>query len=167
VNVTGEYRATGGLGGGTGGGSAVGGPGTVYIHKLPSNEMLLDGTRDDAVISHDSNVTHELTNRTLFVDNRDRATDNLSVTDAYGNLSRAGGIAWLIPGDLPEFVPSALGAQPSDIVIDYLQLYGRVEFAFLSRNCLKCSVTIRVANIEGNAYIISFTVYLFANLSCN
>jgi len=112
-------------------------------------------------------VTHELTNRTLFVDNRDRATDNLSVTDAYGNLSRAGGIAWLIPGDLPEFVPSALGAQPSDIVIDYLQLYGRVEFAFLSRNCLKCSVTIRVANIEGNAYIISFTVYLFANLSCN
>ena len=151
MNVTGEYRAVGGLQGGAG--SAVGGPGTVYIHKLPSNETLFDGTHDSAVISHDSNVTRELTNRTLFVDNRRRAT-NISVTDAYSDHSRAGSVAWLIPGDLPDFVPSVSGADSSDVVIDYLQLYGRAEFGFLSRNCLECSVTIRVANIEGNIYAV-------------
>ena len=152
MNVTGEYRAVGGLQGGAG--SAVGGPGTVYIHKLPSNETLLDGTHDSAVISHDSNVTRELTNRTLFVDNRRRATNGISVTDAYSDHSRAGSVAWLIPGDLPDFVPSVSGADSSDVVIDYLRLYGRSEFGFLSRNCLECSVTIRVANIEGNIYAV-------------
>jgi len=152
MNVTGEYRAVGGLQGGAG--SAVGGPGTVYIHKLPSNETLFDGTHDSAVISHDSNVTRELTNRTLFVDNRRRATDNISVTEAYRDHSRAGSVAWLIPGDLPDFVPSVSEADSSDVVIDYLRLYGRAEFGFLSRNCLECSVTIRVANIEGNIYAV-------------
>ena len=148
--MIGQFKATGGLDGG--GGSAVGGPGTVYIHKLPSDETLLDGTHPDAVISHDSNVTYELTNRTLFVDNHRRAANDLSVTEAYSDYSHAGSVAWLIPGELPDFVPPVLGAASSDVVIDNLQLYGRAEFGFLSGNCLKCSITIRVANIEGNIY---------------
>ena len=150
--MAGQFKAIGGLDGG--GGSAVGGPGTVYIHKLPSDETLLDATHPDGVISHDSNVTRELTNRTLFIDNRCLAAKDQSVTTTYSTFSHAASIAWLMPGKLPEFVPSVLGAASSDIVIDYLQMYGCVEVGFLRKDCLTCSIDIRVANIESKYYVI-------------
>ena len=60
------------VGGEGGSGAEHGGPGTIYLHRLPWEEdlVLIDGTNANNIITHDSNVTRELTNRTLYIDNR-------------------------------------------------------------------------------------------------
>ncbi|KAI8478546.1 hypothetical protein Bbelb_437250, partial [Branchiostoma belcheri] len=72
----GSVAAGGGSGGSqflaTGGdGYEPGGPGTVYLHRLqPDNQtQLLDATSEEAQVTHDSNVTQPLTNRTLYINN--------------------------------------------------------------------------------------------------
>lgn len=76
----------GGLGGSE---SEPGGPGTIYLHRLPwlENQMLIDGTNTDAIITANSNVTGDHTNRTLYIDNRYVHFRSNKITYSKLNLS--------------------------------------------------------------------------------
>ena len=148
--LPGEFKGVGGLGGSN---AEHGGPGTVYIHKLPLDDSIvfLDGTHPSAVVSHDSNVTEPVTNRTLFIDNRGRAprNRNRNITDAYSDLRHGASIAWVITAELPDFVPPVNGSTEGVLALDYLQLYGEAHVGFLNLTCEGCEVGLSVLNIEG------------------
>ena len=147
---TGEFKGVGGLGGSS---AEHGGPGTVYIHKLPLDDsvVFLDGTHPSAVVSHDSNVTEPVTNRTLFIDNRGRAprNRNRNITNAYSDLRQGASIAWVITAPLPDFVPPVNGSMDGVLALDNLQLYGEAHVGFLNLTCEGCGVGLSVLNIAG------------------
>ena len=152
--LPGEFRAAGGSAGIS---AEYGGPGTIYVHKLPTDNrsVLFDGTSDNSAISHDVNVT--LTNRTLFIDNRGKLPKdrNRNLTEAWENFSLGSTTAWVIPGPYPNFVPaidSNLTSQP-EVPIDYLRIYGGGQVAFMNTVCPTCNIDVRVGTIIGEDFI--------------
>ena len=84
----GTFKSAGGTGGS---GGENGGPGTIYVHKLPvENEDL----------------SKFVSNRTLFIDNHNRAPNDplRNLTDFYNDFTLGSAVAWIIPSDYPDFV---------------------------------------------------------------
>ena len=123
--VLGEFIAAGGEGGTD---AEHGGPGTIYLHLLPEvgADQLLDGTT--YVVTADS--THEgvHTNRTLYIDNRNRPPNdvNRNMTDAYADLRYGNARAWVIPHPYSSIADDTIDGEPDGVefIVDYLQIYG-------------------------------------------
>ena len=130
-----------------------GGPGTIYLHRLPPDgaTIQIDATHDSSIITHESNVTGVLTNRTLYVDNHGRTPKDRerNLTLGYSTPGLGTSCAWLIPSRYPSFVGKPARAGNEEIVIDYIQIYGEAQLAFINNTCLTCNVDIRVAAIYG------------------
>lgn len=108
---TGDFINHGGAGGKN---AEPGGPGTVYLHKLP--ELTETGS-----IPADFNE-----NRTLYLNNKGYEPRNplRNLTDTYPDYATASGVSWLWPGSYP---PSVFVASPDidekeDIIVDYLKV---------------------------------------------
>ena len=134
-----------------------GGPGTVYLHKLQSaNEtILLDATSPEGQITHDSNVTTALTNRTLYLNNLGRLprSPNQNFTDYYSDYRSATTVVWLEPGTQADIAwqrNSASHNYTEDFVIDEVHLYGGVELAFIDPQHPNERLNIRLGTIEGD-----------------
>ena len=149
--------------GGSGGSSAEhGGPGTIYLHRLPPDDstIQIDATHDSSIITHTSNVTGVLTNRTLYIDNHGQTPKDRerNLTVGYLNLRVGTSCAWVIPSQYPSFVEKPEKAGNEEIIIDYVQIYGEGQLAFINNICLSCNIDIRVAAIYG-LYFISHNVW--------
>ncbi|KAI8479532.1 hypothetical protein Bbelb_427220 [Branchiostoma belcheri] len=119
----GQFLATGGDG------YEPGGPGTVYLHRLqPDNQtQLLDATSEEAQVTHDSNVTQPLTNRTLYINNlgkrpRDPERNLSSLYTSYASTST---VAWILPAEPSQIADRNIPTHyfPEDVIIDELHLY--------------------------------------------
>ena len=134
-----------------------GGPGTIYLHKLqPLNSTrLLDATSDEARITHDSNVTEPLTNRTLYINNRGRLPRGMdrNITDGYADYGSVSTIIWLKPTERAEI--DIARNEPShnfteDIILDELHIYGGAQIAYLDPERHNHSVSVRIGSISGD-----------------
>lgn len=107
---TGDFVNHGGAGGTR---AEPGGPGTVYLHKLPE---LINGT-----VPYDF-----IDNRTLYLNNKGLKAQNpqRNLTDTYSDYTKASVVVWLWPGLYPPTVTVAtqLNNTDEDIVLDYLKV---------------------------------------------
>ena len=143
--------------GGQGGNKAEnGGPGTIFLQMLPPDNktLFLDATLEEAQITHSSNITDKLTNRTLLIGNGGRSPkdEERSLKKAYfTDFGLGTATAWVIADDLPEFAKRGIKSRDSsDFVIDELRVYSKAHVAFVSRHCLTCHVSVRVKEIDGD-----------------
>lgn len=101
-------------GGSSGSSAEPGGPGTIYLHKLPdllSNGSVPAGFSD---------------NRTLYLNNNgyEPRDPYRNLTDLYASYPNASGVAWIWPCSYP---PAVTVAQPGinpnkDVILDYLKV---------------------------------------------
>ena len=134
-----------------------GGPGTIYLHKLqPLNgTVLLDATSDEARITHDSNVTEPLTNRTLYINNRGRSPRDKgrNITDGFADYASVSTILWLMPTERARI--DVVRNEPShnfteDIILDELHIYGGAQIAYLDPEQHHDSLSVRIGSISGD-----------------
>ncbi|XP_038052472.1 uncharacterized protein LOC119725183 [Patiria miniata] len=148
----GDFEATGGASS-----YEPGGPGTVYLHKLqPRNgTTLLDATSDEAQITHDSNVTEPLTNRTLYINNRGRRPRdwNRNITDGYADYASVPTIVWLTPTERAQIDVMRNDHTHNfteDVILDELHVYGGAQLAFLDPEYHDHSLDIRIGSMSGD-----------------
>ena len=111
--------------GGSGGHSAEpGGAGTMYFHRIP------DYTETGEI------PAEFLENRTLHINNRGQepVDPDRNLTSLYSNYAEASGVTLLFPGDYPDSVkvPTKLANPETDITLDYLQIYQKVQLAMVA-----------------------------------
>jgi hypothetical protein len=108
--VSGDFINHGGPGGAR---SEPGGPGTVYLHKLPE---LVNGTVPPDFID----------NRTLYLNNKDYEPLNpaRNLTDTYPQYTAASGVVWIWPGLYPPsvIVATQVNNTDEDIVLDHIKV---------------------------------------------
>jgi len=85
-----------------GDGYEVGGPGTVYLEKLPPSPdvTFLDAATEEGRVHHASNVTEPATNRTLYINNLGRKgrSPTRNLTQYYQDVTmvRACNYSWFM-----------------------------------------------------------------------
>ena len=119
-----------------------------------NGSRLLDGTSDEAQITHDSNVTEPLTNRTLYINNLGRSPRNPSknLTLDYADFATGSSLMWLIPAERPLW--DVMRNEQShnfteDVIIDELHVYGGGQVAFLDPATPSSSLQIRLGSVKG------------------
>ncbi|XP_077861760.1 LOW QUALITY PROTEIN: uncharacterized protein LOC100369350 [Saccoglossus kowalevskii] len=130
-----------------------GGAGTVYLHKLlaSNDSILLDGTSPEALISHDSNVTSELTNRTLYINNIGRYPRDMlrNLTSIYQDLELGSTLTWITPGE-PSHDNEQSHHYTEHIQIDELHIYGGGHVGFVFPERPMDSLDIRLGTVFGD-----------------
>ena len=132
ILITGTFKSVGGTGGS---GGENGGPGTIYVHKLPvENEDL----------------SKFVSNRTLFIDNHNRAPNDplRNLTDFYNDFTLGSAVAWIIPSDYPDFVIET--KNDTQIVLEELQIYRKAQMAILNPANTKSRMDLSVEAIDGD-----------------
>ncbi|CAH1775844.1 unnamed protein product, partial [Owenia fusiformis] len=155
-DFVGAYIAAGGEGGAN---SENGGPGTIYLHKLPRSEttLLIDKTKANYEEIYEDTTGYdniEIANRTLYIDNRGRfpLDQNRNLTDGYDDMRQGSATAWALPGSYPSSVVATEfdTEEKPDVVLDEIQVYGGGHIAFIQEDCSTCNIDIRLVGIQGN-----------------
>lgn len=128
----GTFKSVGGTGGS---GGENGGPGTIYVHKLPIENQ---------------DITKFVSNRTLFVDNHGRGPKNplRNLTEVYNNFTQGGGVAWIIPVKYPDFVIET--KSDTQIVLEELQIYRQAQLAVVKPSDTKSRIDLLIEAIDGD-----------------
>ena len=129
----------------------------MYLHKLQSSNetALLDATSPEGQITHDSNVTSPLTNRTLYLNNlgRQPVSPKLDLSDLYSEHNTVSTVTWLeagFPSDIVLERNNVLHNYTADYVIDELHVYGGAQLAFVNPISPKDHLEIRLGTILGD-----------------
>ena len=141
----------------TGGASSYepGGPGTVYLEKVPGNNATYGHDRiDDAAHSgrersaQSINGTKWVQNRTLYINAMGRAPRDpaANLSSSYSDYGRSGAArAWLTLIDRRESERNE-----SDVQLEELHLYGGAQLSFLAPNDARAPVSITVGQMVGD-----------------
>lgn len=135
IMYTGTLRGEGGPGGTQ---AEPGGPGTIYLYKLP----LLD--------SSGKVPAGFITNRTLHVDNQNQGPKDpfRNLTSAYTRYNQSSAMTWLIPSGYPSFVPEIQST--TEITLDELQIFRQAQLAILNPSNPTQRINISVVMIKGD-----------------
>ena len=131
----GTFRNAGGAGGSQ---AENGGPGTVYVHKLP----VLD--------SSGQVPSTFVQNRTLWVDNEGKGPKDplRNLTTYYSDITRGSAVAWLIPSEYPSFVPDTITR--SQVMLDEFQIYSQAQMAIVNPDYPTAYVYVNIYTIDGD-----------------
>lgn len=112
-----------------------GGPGTVYLHRLPNPNI-------------DPKKFAE--NRTLLVANNNlKVKDNQKeVESGYSDISNSSCVAWVIPSAYPPI--ANLSTLPSIIVLDNLIVMRDAQIAFVNPITHTSSISVKVQLMQGD-----------------
>ncbi|KAL4226615.1 hypothetical protein ACF0H5_014598 [Mactra antiquata] len=117
-----------------------GGPGTVYLHKIPD---LVDGE-----------IPEDFTdNRTLYLNNKgyEPMDPYRNLTDTYSDYTTASGVAWIWPGEYPPSVVVATSdvSPLTDVRLDYLKVYEKAQMGMV-RDIYTERIDLNVMYTEGD-----------------
>ena len=112
-----------------------GGPGTVYLHRLPNPRI------DPKKFAQ---------NRTLLISNNNLKTkvSQKDVEGGYSDLSNSSCVAWVIPSSYPPI--ANLTASQSIIVLDNLIVKRDAQIAFVNPTSHTSSISVRVQLMQGD-----------------
>lgn len=138
----GRYRAVGGTGGIY---SEHGAAGTVYLHKLPLDQLhnlIFDTLHLPSIISTGLN-------RTLYIDNDGRQPRDIqrNLTSAYADYTFGTSVTWVIPDTNAE-VPLSNGE--NGLIFDHLKIFGGAQVAIVRPDAPTSGVKLEVAYMEGD-----------------